>query len=442
MPDPERVICPICGYINRPSFRVCHGCAAPLGLDANSSSDTGQPSVGVEAQVRRTTAPLPKKCRRRFIRVRPRMGCWVVLTGTVMLCIVIVVAIVSIGINENQTRHTVSPLYTVSPLSLEPNATATISNGADGQKKEEGEDIRSYIPTETFSMSSSHQTPPKDVLREVNFWVGGSSHGSCYHHQDIAIPTLVYGSDNTELRRKESVVTCGWRSDELVHITMEYPNGNLIQQDQRSDGFNGTYFMYETDLGDPTGYYTITFEGQSEIVHHSVYVSRPTEPRLYWENDGELLLYNFEPNENVRVFAYAPELLLQAVLVAWQEFQVSSDGQLLLAMDDDLRFPESPQNDLTCIVLGDTSGELPCPGVVLLESIQRVSCVVANTGDQLLDVTAREYRNSQVIARVPSGTRMEVIENISIGGPVFWKVRLNDGTEGWVDDEGVKRIVE
>ena len=37
-PHPQEVVCPVCGFYNRPSFHVCHGCAEPLRLDRKATS--------------------------------------------------------------------------------------------------------------------------------------------------------------------------------------------------------------------------------------------------------------------------------------------------------------------------------------------------------------------------------------------------------------------
>jgi len=309
----------------------------------------------------------------------------------------------------------------------------------------------------TFSITSSHRTAPEDVLQEVVFYHGGAEVGDdyCwgeYEQPALVDPDCVLECSDLELKDTLLVASCGWQRDESVRMSMKFPDGDLISKTQRAtwvEQDDGSYlhsavvFSYTTDLKDPPGLYTFIFEGESGRLEHTFNVVRPAGPRLY-EEKTSLLLHNFEPNERVRLFAYAGTAGVNGedVLANWQEYQVDSSGQLMvkLQIDEDMK----TEWGYEYVVLGNSSGECNTYPPFPRESIIRARYVVADPGDdESLDVIASCSWDSDVIRQVASGTRMEVIgtgRDEFMLGALCWHVHLNDGTEGWVSDVGVKRI--
>jgi hypothetical protein len=170
-------------------------------------------------------------------------------------------------------------------------------------------------------------------------------------------------SSKVELRETLGIRVCGWQPEEAVTVTLVYPDTSSESQAvfaELDEDFEDDFrvdFEHTPDLSDLTGQYTFTFAGESGQVSHIVDVILPTGPRLYEEDDGQLLLYNFAPGERVRLFAYTSEKLDeergQVVLRDWKEVVVNAAGQLRV------------HHDLTGIdywvALGDVSGEVKGP---------------------------------------------------------------------------------
>ncbi len=153
---------------------------------------------------------------------------------------------------------------------------------------------------------------PEDILQEVSFYVGGGS-PQC-SNKSFSEPTLYFYEDDLELRDFVWVLTCGWQINELVNITLAFPDGQSISEEihvqdnskstiARADSDGSVSVSYRTSLKDPAGAYTFLLESVSGRVQHSIYVTRPDGPRLYDDGD-QLLLHNFSPNEHVRLFVY------------------------------------------------------------------------------------------------------------------------------------------
>lgn len=323
------------------------------------------------------------------------------------------------------------------------------------------------VPVETFSISPYHQTTPEDLLQEVMFFgAGGWGGPECY--ASLQHPTVIWPLDYQQDRPLElvwgvvSAYTCGWQPNELVHVTMEFPDGRSISQDVRAtmqleglwEGY-GVAFDYVTGLNDPPGLYTVVFEGNSGVVEYSRHVIEPSGPRLLWDWDenlndnGELFLYNFEPNEFIRLCAYKrhDKWSSDGVLVAWQEFQVDSNGQLVVR--------SQPSNSLNIggyAAVGNISGEatghqywssVDAYVPVFFDSILSYY-VIANTGSDRLNVRSGPGLDHRIVTKVVSGTQMRVTgpSRADDSYEEWLPVHLDDGTEGWVAKAWVKRLAQ
>lgn len=300
----------------------------------------------------------------------------------------------------------------------------------------------------TFSIVSSHKTTPDDVLREVTWFAGGVGGGSICASKVYTRPTIVsvypLGLASTPAHMELNdggiwISTCGWGPNESVVTTVQVPDGSSRSEKQSAPG--SLVFQLETGLTDPSGPYTVTFEGKSGRVNYPIYVERPTGPRLYWQDARRMLLYNFSPNEHLRLFAYQRKGNTSTfVLVAWQEFQVNSNGRLTIQVDP---------NNLYAIV-GDASGEVIPSFYTLLKNPSTVGIlsstyVAANIGSDGFNVHEGPSSSYRVIARVGSETLSKVISEPKLQAENFrlmlwWHIRLNDGKEGWVSDEEIRRV--
>ena len=226
---------------------------------------------------------------------------------------------------------------------------------------------------------------------------------------------------------------------------MTLPDGRSVSREEQALIDGGVILTYGTDLNDPTGSYTLRFEGKTGEIQCSVYVETESCLFEYWKKNkddeywskSKLTLYNFEPNERVRLFAYNRG----GTFVAWQEFRVSSDGQLTIHITGESK-------EYSYAVVGDISGEgktlevYPDWGMypVFRHSIlpdSDANYVVADTGDDMPTVRSGPGHTYCVIGEVVSGEPIQIIgEAQETDGELWWPVRLvfRNGLEGWVID--------
>jgi hypothetical protein len=248
-----------------------------------------------------------------------------------------------------------------------PSGTASQAGGGAGQQQAE-------TSVEVLHLPELDRLPPADILTEVIFFGGGMGSGKlCEHHEQ---PEVLSAWTQAELFGFVLVITCGWQPGEWVGITLSYPDGRTEFQEIQAHEVDGEVFLHhQVAVEDPTGEYTLQFQGKSGQVVHSFVVTEPSGPRLYKLDENRLLLYNFAPYEQIRFFVYeldeetpyTPDQIQR--LIAWQEFQVGSNGQLLVELGQDIMEGRSYGD---CVVLGSISGEVKeFHSTSMIESILR-----------------------------------------------------------------------
>ena len=111
--------------------------------------------------------------------------------------------------------------------------------------------------------------------------------------------------------------------------------------------------------------------------------------------------------------------------VGWT-FEGISDGQSMYAytLTSPHRPPPTPRDVRYC---------RDAPPSPLRVGMRAYVCTQSDS----LFVRIRPGRGGQVIRRIPPGTRIEIVDGPECGdGWVWWKVRLTDGTVGWVAEGG------
>jgi hypothetical protein len=187
-------------------------------------------------------------------------------------------------------------------------------------------------------MTSSNQPAPEDVVKEIAFY-GSGGDAPCENNQGPVISVLYNeASKNWEPGEELYVETCGWGPKELIYITIKYPDGTSMYETQEYRWEDpgsidwGTLFSYKIHPSDPIGSYILIFEGESGRVECTFNVVKSSEPLLYIDGN-QIILRNFEPNENIRLFTY--EILDFVIsLVAWQEYQVDFNGQIIIQIEN------------------------------------------------------------------------------------------------------------
>lgn len=313
------------------------------------------------------------------------------------------------------------------------------------------------VPFEQFFMSPPQEDTPEDILQEVVYVGGANGGGGCgkgYSNPTVmSVSSLLPGERSSmtqdfELHDTLYISTCGWGSSELVTATIQYPTGGTESHALRTELYDlgdGTFIeagidiSFTTSLSDPAGVYTFTFEGENGEVRQEVMFVEPVGPRLYLEDNGQLMLHNFEPGERVRVFAYTngPDMGINHSLVAWQTYQVSSNGQLYV------RAESLESGTVMFVAVGDVSGEVIPFGYVLFDDSILAGYVEGAAGLDKIEVRGTPDTQGTIIEWVPSGVQMRAFgRHQDSEGNIWWHVRLAEGTEGWVLDNATRRSTE
>lgn len=239
-----------------------------------------------------------------------------------------------------------------------------ISNESE---EESSSALRSEIDFSTsqeFSLSSSNSTPPEDVLFEVAYsggFGGGGPLERCTqsYTNPKAIFLLPNGNEDlnhsgiVEWMENFSIYVCGLYGGEKVEITMQSESGEIIYEGVNDNGVG--YFNYQVPLNTPYGLYSVIFEGaQGDKVVQNITIAKPTTPRMYAYEDG-LLLYNFKPNERIRLLAYGGDDCSGSKsysLLGWQEYQINDQGYLNVQLGNDV-------DDVCTFVIPRESGAYP-----------------------------------------------------------------------------------
>ena len=315
----------------------------------------------------------------------------------------------------------------------------------------------------SFSVNSANKTKPGDVLHELFFGGKGGGEGdgqAC--NRSSATPYLDGPSSRKgELFTDIYIVTCGWPDGEQLDVRLQYPNGKVVRDQTIAYEDTGVIyglFSFMPAWTDPTGIYRVTLDGPSGQVSADVNVVRPTAPRVLVFGKGNVQLFHFSPNENVRLLAYSYcGTGDTACLKAWQSFQVDRQGNLSLKLGSDL-------DGLGIFIIGEKSGELEgegglstyegsykmikqnktdspvlvssCPGAPSQRLKVGWSAFVCTKVDRV-KVRQQPKRSAPEIIRLEPGTRFWVID-----GPAcsdnwsWWEVEWQDGQTGWVAEGG------
>ncbi len=251
------------------------------------------------------------------------------------------------------------------PVINTPSAEAEQPASAAGEEQEPGKAVapgKIYIPIlasppQVFDISSANKGAPADVLSEVSYTPSSISL-ACYQGLDTySGPYIDIAPLNNELMEGAVIFSCGWSKEETLSVVIQYPDGSVTEAlpvtvlDESDSSKPPTYFlvyMFLTGLNDPPGKYTYTVTGTAGQVETSNTFSAPDGPRAYWQDDGSLLLHNFAPSENVRLFALVNEFAGKLTVAGWQAYQVGSNGQLTIQVNPEYAY----------IVIGETSGEV------------------------------------------------------------------------------------
>jgi hypothetical protein len=331
-----------------------------------------------------------------------------------------------------------------------------------------------------FSISSANYSLPEDVLREIRYFGSGGAGESaastnrelflnlkcsdniCAHtwyssceSKAYSMPELQLNSKNNNYELAEETVLnfCGWQNKEEIILTILYPNGNIDIETLKAPDIDdnlqirGIGFGFWPHLKSPVGTYTFVLTGSNQKMETSINIKEPSGARVYEKRDLGLFLYNFLPNEKVRLFAYKSPDFNTGELIGWQTYQTDHLGQLFIETIDPYDYG----------VIGETSGEVhatfitfypgfsistiknPCPGAPPIRlTLDKKARVTITTGSSLR-VRQSPGILGKEINKLKEGTVIDVME-----GPVcadrmnWWKLKSKDGITGWSAEGDLK----
>ncbi|MCK5313832.1 MAG: SH3 domain-containing protein [Anaerolineales bacterium] len=301
------------------------------------------------------------------------------------------------------------------------------------------------VSVASFSDSSWLTVPPDDILEQLAYggMGGGGGDGEDVDICDELFPTpeIIYEyAETIELFRSSWITVCGLTPDEFVSISQYRPDGEIVVEDIVADLSGGLIYKFEPTFGDLVGQYVIDFSSSSGNSAAAVTVTEPDGPRLVeLEDDVLLLLYNYAPNESVRLFVYTHQGRTRNIY-AWQELRIDGKGQLLVEMD----LPPAP-SDLeffryyTYHAVGDVSNPggddliyFPCPGAMRPRLSFEMPARVTYTDGRPLNVRAKPGYSGEILRQIPEGYQIYIFFGPECVDGVYWWSFYDEGMQGWI----------
>jgi len=317
-------------------------------------------------------------------------------------------------------------------------------------------------PVENFSLQDANKILPQDVLQEVSFGGqgGGDDTTMCDDTTKIySKPTLVSASVEAEwLNHAGGIGICGWREDEIVSLTITFPDGSISRETLEAYDTDGTAAtFYDTPIpsvNDQIGTYFYLFEGESGKVSHSINVYIPTEPRLYYLYKEKTLeaffLYGYSPNERVRLLVYGSpsDKPLSASLTAWSEYYVDRNGQLIIkiangfsgsyfAVGDISGVNRNSGYDSLAVTISSSSNATSCNSNILSRLQVGEYAYVATDPPLKQRVREKAKTSSSIVGLIPPGNSMKILDGPKCAdGWAWWKVQSIEDPKlvGWTSE--------
>ena len=351
--------------------------------------------------------------------------------------------------------NNVLPSNSSSSLTLLSTATKTPTKKPTGTK-----------PT-LFGPSTSNRTAPRDVnsvIEEVMFFGmggGGPDDDPC---AGITRPTIMSEWFEVEQLHYAFVYSCGWRANKDVSASLTKPDGTAQRETLKVARFSTSsthgelYWNYLPTAFDPMGTYRVDFSNGEQSLHFEFNVSRITVAgAVLLQENQEVQVYNFRPNERVRIFRYEysydradpfnPDKD-QFTLLDWQEYSAASDGKLRI------KLVSSILSDSFAVV-GKQTGEFHLTegfgGSILKANTPVLSNTPLCSGTPksqvgigstarvtFTDGTPTRIRkqpgtSAKIIGRIPEGTRFLIVGGHTCSdGYTWWNIELGNGTRGWM----------
>lgn len=320
-----------------------------------------------------------------------------------------------------------------------------------------------------FSPTTANSTKPKDVntvIKEVLYFgrgggPGGEEEDPC---RNITRPTIMSEWFDVEQLQYAWVDACGWKANKKVSAVLSMPDGSSqtetldIRRWESTSPYGEIYWSYLPTAFDPIGTYQVTFSNGEQSLQFKFNVSRITVAGavLLRENE-EVQIYNFRPNERVRIFRYHFEYdpsdfynadKDQFTLLDWQQFSTASDGKLLIELAPSIM-------DDSLVVVGEKTGEFHltegfgqsilkvntpalsntplCSGAPKSQVAVGSTARVTFTDGTPTRIRKQPTTSGKIVGRIPEGTRFLIVGGHNCSdGYTWWNIELPNGTRGWM----------
>ena len=288
--------------------------------------------------------------------------------------------------------------------------------------------IRLDGPTQTFSLDNAERTVPRGILREVGFFGGGGGDGPVC--DPYLKPTVVDFWGNkfvTEWMVDAVIASCGWDPNENVLVQVISQDGKVMKENTMTlGGMEGAlYFQYTPDLNSALGVYTVRLSGISGSVEQTIEVQPPNGPRVYMDG-GRIVLFQFQPNETIRLYSYEPISIQDAfvasqlspsvvyTLTVWNEFVTDAEGQLIIE-----GYPGSIFR-----IVGEQSGEVKVTPLDTFHSIltEFKDVSVLRPTDEEISQAPDIWSLVEFIDHVEPGERTYELTT-GASEPLYWRMR-------------------
>lgn len=315
---------------------------------------------------------------------------------------------------------------------------------------------------------------PIELIQSIDLRLSGVSYPGCIGN--VKRPTVNLRTDDVELSAMSLIVTCGWKADETVKVTLMDPAGELFTKEYKAVPSRHTPSVYEVDVffqpgvDAPEGKYRFTLEG-SATLKINVFFQKATAPRLYvitedrfqpkfgaYGSKNRLRLEGFLPNEPVRLFAYQFEGSL-ARFYGYQDITADKRGQLIIETDlADISsememnfYAYGRETHFVSLERFNPDGysktrlldmDLYCPGAITPRLTAPQDLRAVNTTTKL-DIHYQPGFGSRITAQVPGDTPMRSYDYpLCIDHAFWWKVYIaKPFLYGWVPESFLGKYV-
>jgi len=224
-----------------------------------------------------------------------------------------------------------------------------------------------------FSPDNASKVAPEDIIQQMGSIPAYGGSASCNSPDTYSQPTVdqsfidTYGGKPVEMMEGIVLGVCGLSEGDSVTTNIHFPNGKVesqkgvVKSNVIGEVANSYDLSYVVGLDQPAGPYRFEFQTSKGTAEATLDVIAPDGPQLYVDMEptkSDLILYNFKPNEKVRILIY-----MKGMLDAWQEFTIDKNGNLTIP--NDFEGPGSAGYDGTVasrkgeyVAVGEASGQV------------------------------------------------------------------------------------